>query len=100
MTLARSKKALKLTKGQDCTLRLVGVCNFDSTTTVAAHVGKSRGIACKCGDNMIVFACSSCHDEIDGRTMYFQRNELAADVLRALEETQQILIDNEVMVLA
>lgn len=96
----RSKKALKLARGQECTLRLTGVCNFNNETTIAAHVGRNRGMGHKCSDNMIVFACSSCHDELDGRTMYFQRNELAQDVLRALEETQQILIDNEVMVMA
>lgn len=85
---------MKAAMGQQCTLRLVGHCNFNPETTVACHIGKSRGMALKCGDNMTIFACSSCHDVIDGRVKHdISKGELAEDKLRALEETQQILID-------
>ena len=93
--LVRNKKILKAAKGQDCTLRLIGHCNFNPETTVACHIGKVRGMGLKCGDNMVVFACSSCHDVIDGRIKHdISKSELAEDKLRALEETQQVLIDN------
>ena len=95
---ARSKKALKLARGASCTLRLVGVCNFNDETTVACHIGGIRGMGYKCGDNMVIYACSSCHDAIDGRASQSQE-ELAEDKLRALEETQEIMIKNGVMVL-
>lgn len=98
MTL-RSKRILRLACGQECTLRLPGVCNFNPETTVACHVGKLRGMGHKCGDNMVVFACSSCHDEIDRRTRTYTKNELAIEILRALEETQLILIQQDVMVI-
>lgn len=89
MTLARSKKIMNSARGEDCTLRLVGICNFNPETTVAAHVGVRRGMGIKCGDNMIVYACSNCHAAIDSSG----REEYACDKLRALEETQEKLID-------
>lgn len=83
-----SKKIRNSARGQDCTLRLVGICNFNPETTVLAHIGFDSGIATKCGDNMAVFACSNCHAEIDSNG----RSKYASDKLRALEETQQSLI--------
>ena len=94
----RSKKALKLARGVSCTLRLVGVCNFNDETTVACHIGGIRGMGYKCGDNMVIYACSNCHNIIDGRTSNSVEG-LAEDKLRALEETQEIMIKNGVMVL-
>ncbi len=94
MTLARSKKILKSAKGEDCTLRLVGICNFNPETTVAAHVGVRRGMAIKCGDNMVVYACSSCHSAIDSAG----RDQYASDKLRAIEETQEKLIEKGLLV--
>ena len=80
-------------KGEDCTLRLIGICNFNPETTVAAHIGISGGMALKCGDNMVVYACSDCHSEIDSKG----RQAHAYDKLRALEETQQRLINKGIM---
>lgn len=94
MTLARSKKIMKSAKGEDCTLRLVGICNFNPETTIAAHVGVRRGMAIKCGDNMVAYACSSCHAAIDSAG----REEYAADKLRAIEETQEKLIEKGLLV--
>lgn len=91
-----SNKLRKSAKGQDCTLRLVGVCNFNSETTVLAHIGFDSGWATKCSDNMAVFACSSCHAEIDSKG----RDAYASDKLRALEETQHIWLNNGLMELS
>ena len=33
-----SQKLRDSARGQDCTLRLPGICNFDSATTVLAHL--------------------------------------------------------------
>ena len=86
--LARSKKIRNSAKGQTCSLRLPG-CSHDSETVVFAHVGRNRGMGIKCGDNMGVYACYACHTAIDGKL----RNTFAADILRALEETQAKLIE-------
>lgn len=96
MTLVRSKKIMQSARGKQCTLRLVGICNFDPETTVAAHVGLRRGMGIKAGDNMVVYACSACHAEIDrcGREAY------AADKLRGVEETQESFVEEGILTFA
>lgn len=91
----KSNKLRSSAKGQDCTLRLVGICNFNPETTVLCHVGVNSGVGTKSGDNMAVFGCSSCHSELDSCA----RHSYAADVVRALGETQQAWIDNGLMVI-
>jgi len=56
-------------KGKNCTIRIPGVCNHDSSTVVLAHIngvrfGHGTGIKTVLG----AYACSSCHDLIDSRT--------------------------------
>ena len=88
----KSKKLRASARGEDCTLRL-DCCNGDPETVVLAHIGKGGGMGSKCGDNMAVFACSACHQLIDSAS----KSAYAADKLRALEETQQVWIDNGLM---
>lgn len=57
-------------KGEECQVRIPGVCNFDPETTVWAHAnglaaGKGGGL--KSPDALGTYACSACHDLIDGR---------------------------------
>lgn len=94
-------KIRKSAKGKSCTVRLIGTCNGNSETVVFAHIGKIRGWAFKCGDNFGVYACSSCHDAIDGRAKYDKElnPNIEEDKLRALEETQGILINEGLMVI-
>lgn len=87
--MIRSKKIKDSARMEDCSLRLVGVCNFTPETTVLAHVGRNRGIGIKCDDSFSCYACSDCHTRIDSE----ERSELALDILRALEETQKKLFD-------
>lgn len=73
-------------KGQTCALRL-DCCNHDPETTVLAHLRHFgwAGTAQKPNDMLAVFACSACHDAIDGRG-----NDATwgyDDLLRALGET-------------
>ena len=50
-------------------------------------------MAIKCPDYFAVYACSNCHDIIDGRVKSeFSKTELQAEKLRALEETQRKLV--------
>lgn len=79
-------------RGEDCSLRLTR-CSSNETV-VLCHIGRSRGMAFKCSDHFAVYACSNCHDIIDGRAKSeFSKLELQAEKLRALEETQLKLID-------
>lgn len=57
-------------RGQQCHLRLPGVCNGDPETTVLAHIrrGVLSGMGRKPPDVCSVFACSACHDILDRRS--------------------------------
>jgi len=64
-------KLRKSAKGQDCTLNIVGVCNYNPETTVLAHLpSEFKGMGNKSPDYCACFACSDCHDAIDGRTKW------------------------------
>lgn len=66
--MIRSNKLRLAARDQDCTVRIVGVCNRDTTTTVLAHLpDPSHGIGLKAHDIAAVWACSACHDQLDGR---------------------------------
>lgn len=86
-----SKAIRDSARDQDCTLRLPGICNFDTATTVLAHVpcGHS-GVGMKGPDVIAVYACSDCHDALDERTRTASID--GWDVIRALAETQLRLI--------
>ena len=87
--MIKSKKLRNSARGRDCTLRLVNVCNWNSDTVVLAHIGRSRGMGIKCHDTFAVYACSNCHKKIDTDS----KESNASDLIRALEETQSIMID-------
>jgi hypothetical protein len=59
----------KAAKGQECMVRLPGVCNHNPETTVLAHVRLAgvSGMGIKADDLLGAWACSSCHDAIDRR---------------------------------
>ena len=79
-------------EGEDCSLRL-GYCSGNETT-VLCHIGRNRGWAIKCPDYFAVYACSNCHDVIDGRAPALYGYEMVDNAkLYALERTQQKLID-------
>ena len=81
-----SQKLRESARGQDCTLRLLGVCNFDSSTTVLAHLPcGQKGMGMKGPDMIAAFACSACHDAVDGRSSVKVEE---GDLIRALAETQ------------
>lgn len=72
----QSKKIRDAAKGEDCSLNILGACNYDPATTVLAHLpDESHGMARKADDISACFACSSCHDVIDGRAMWPASNE-------------------------
>jgi hypothetical protein len=89
----RSDAIRKSARGQDCALRIPGHCNFNPETTVLAHVGKNIGMSMKCDDSFAVYACSSCHDQIDSRAGVMDEGTKSIYILSALEETQNKLFD-------
>ena len=60
----------KLARDRDCQVRLPGICNFDTATTVLAHVRMAGlcGIGMKSDDLLACPACFACHNAIDRRS--------------------------------
>lgn len=59
----------KEARGKECMVRIPGVCNFNPETTVLAHyrIAGYCGSSLKPDDDLGAWACSACHDVIDGR---------------------------------
>lgn len=65
--MAAMSKLRESARDRECQVRLLGVCNFDSATTVLAHVrliGVS-GLGIKSPDILGAWACSACHAYAD-----------------------------------
>ncbi len=79
-------------EGKECQLRLPGVCNFDTATTVLAHVrrGGVAGMKQKPPDLCGIHACSNCHDAMDGRSGP-RKIPGDTDVLEGLNRTLALL---------
>lgn len=58
-------KLRELARGKDCQIRAPG-CNFNPETTVLAHLN-GAGMGMKAHDLHGAWACSHCHDLVDGR---------------------------------
>ena len=83
-------KIRKSAKGENCTVRLVGICNRNPATTVFAHYRLAGycGTGIKPPDFMGAYACSACHDEADRRTRHleadFVQTAFAEGVMRTM----------------
>lgn len=59
-------------EGRECQIRIPGVCNKNRSTVVLAHPNNKRlfgvGTGQKAPDVFGAWACSACHDLVDGRT--------------------------------
>lgn len=59
----------KAARGRECMVRIPGACNGNHETVVLAHfrMAGTCGTGYKPNDLQGAWACSSCHDAIDGR---------------------------------
>lgn len=93
----RQTKLTKAARGRDCQVRVPSVCNGDPETTVLAHyrLAGTSGMGCKPNDFQGAWACSACHDYVDGRRGSRRADDrLVARQLHAegVMRTQDILI--------
>lgn len=59
----------KAAKGEQCTLNIAGVCNYNPETVVFCHFpSETHGMGLKSDDLSGGFGCNACHDAIDGRS--------------------------------
>lgn len=86
-------KIRKSAKGEQCQVRIVGICNGNPETVVFAHLG-GGGMATKMPDLFGAYCCSSCHDVVDGRTKRgsHSANDIKIDFLNGMVRTQLILL--------
>ena len=57
--------------GEECHVRLIGICNGRTDTTVWSHwpgLDADRGMGLKSVDVAGAYTCAACHDAVDGRT--------------------------------
>lgn len=95
-----SKKLRDSAKGEPCTLQIVGCCNYDPETTVLAHINLDGGkMGGKSDDCSGVFACSACHDAIDGRNRKLKETDRYYYYARGLARTIRRWIDTGVLVI-
>lgn len=90
-----SKKIRNSARGESCTVNVAGVCNYDSATTVLAHLpDESKGMGKKADDLSACYACSACHDVLD-RRRYDQDFEDYREwyMRRAMVRTWRRLVD-------
>lgn len=91
-------KLTEAARGQDCTIR-GPICNRNPETVVAAHFRTNRigaGMGIKPPDLFIAFACSACHDWVDGRCDIkgFNGTDRRHMHMLGVMETQKYLLDH------
>jgi len=99
MSKSKKSKIRDSARGEECQVRLVGICNGNSETTIFAHKG-GGGMALKSNNAHGAYCCSACHDEVDGRTSKsFSRTGVMLDFYEGIFRTQLILIEKELIII-
>ncbi len=85
----KSAKLRNSANGRECTLNIVNICNYDRETVVLAHINTDFGkMGGKSDDYSACFACSNCHEAIDGHRVNKEDNLFYTR--RAMVRTWQI----------
>lgn len=95
--MAKQTKITKSARGEECQVRLPGICNFNTETTVFAHVGEGAGMGAKVSDIHGAYCCSSCHDEIDRRTRIMDAETSELFAWHGVQRTQIILVNKKLL---
>ena len=90
----KSTDLRKSAKGQQCMIRLPGICSHDSTTVVLCHDNGSLNLGGKNNDMRAAFGCVTCHDEYDRRTRKLERGFVQTCFYEAILRTQQYWLEN------
>ena len=64
MTVIQSKKLRDSARGEQCTVNISGVCCYDESTVILAHLPSSIA-GYKSTDLSSCYACHTCHTAID-----------------------------------
>lgn len=89
----KQSKITKSARGEECQVRIPGVCNFNSETTIFAHLN-GGGMGFKQNDIHGAYCCSNCHDVVDLRVKSdYTLNEITIWFYEAVVRTQIILLE-------
>lgn len=85
----------KAARGEECTLNIAGVCNYNPETVVLCHFpSEGHGMGLKSSDLSAGIGCSACHDAIDSRVNvglsreekeFYMRRSQTRTLLRLIE---------------
>lgn len=91
----------KYARGKPCMIRIAGICNGNTETTVLAHVRMAgiTGMGQKSPDLLGAWACNACHDAVDkrGKITDLSHGVLAQHHLEGVMRTQSALINDGVV---
>lgn len=92
-------KITQSAKGQQCQVRLEGICNGNPETVVLAHYRMSGtcGTGIKPNDILGAYACSACHDEVDRRTRYLDADTVRLHHAEGVLRTQLLLLSQHLI---
>ena len=95
----KSKKIRNSARGEDCQVRIPGICNFNPETTIPAHIGHGGGTGMKASDLEIAYCCSDCHDLIDQRTNIAEFSDLEIKLMayEGAARTREILVSKSLI---
>jgi len=87
-------KLTESARGQNCQVRIPGICNHDPRTVVLAHIN-GAGMGMKAPDIHGAYCCSDCHDVLDGRTKmpFTSPDEVKLYHLEGVIRTQKIMLE-------
>jgi len=91
-------KYTKSARDKECQIRIPFVCNRDHSTVVLAHL-PNRSIGSKSPDILGAYACSDCHDAVDGRTApsWLKKPHVRLMFHEGVERTIRIMINDGVL---
>ena len=94
----KTSKIRQSAKGEDCLVRSPGICNGNPETVVLAHIN-GGGMGRKNPDWQAAYACSDCHEWLDGGFVRYDGTRDERDLLhyRAVLRTQERLIHKGLM---
>jgi len=79
--------------GKECFVRIPGVCNHDSRTTILARLNGGNH-----DDLFGAFCCADCLEEYDRRTRKQEKSFVDLCFFQGMQRTQQYWLDNGLVV--
>lgn len=91
--MSKQSKYTKSCRGQECTVRVPGVCCGDPATVIGAHLN-GGGMGFKALDIHLADCCAACHSFLDGGYVQYSVDRDTRDLLhlQAVIRTQERMV--------